>query len=88
MFVHAVKCTIADATPNQAVTCFHAIFHATAKVNEADSAALASSGRVFARYPESLSGTEIGVRFGVRFGLNDSQTIAARAVKNGASCQD
>jgi hypothetical protein len=66
--VHAIKSPIADAAPDQAVTCFHAIFHATAKINEAKPAALASSGRVTARYPEFLRSTQIGVRFGVRCG--------------------
>jgi hypothetical protein len=66
--VHTIKSPIADTAPDQAVTCFHAIFHATAKIIEADSAALASSGRVTARYPEFLRSTEIGVRFGVRCG--------------------
>jgi hypothetical protein len=70
--VHAVESPIADTAPYQAVTCFHTIFHATAKIDEADSAALLSSGRVTARYPEFLRSTEIGVRFGVRCGRHFS----------------
>jgi hypothetical protein len=70
--VNAIESPIADTAPDQAVACFHAIFHATARINQTDSAVLASSGRVTARYPESLRSTEIGVRFGVRFGRPDS----------------
>jgi len=39
--VHAVETPTTDATTNQTVTCFHTIFHATAKINEADSNRLA-----------------------------------------------
>jgi alpha-ketoglutarate-dependent taurine dioxygenase len=35
--VHAVEAPATNATTNQTVTCFHTIFHATAKINEADS---------------------------------------------------
>lgn len=82
--VHAIESSITDTAPNQAVTCFHAIFHATAKIDKTDSAALSSSGRFTARYPEFLRSTQFGVRCGRRF----SQTFTALTVKNGANGRD
>ena len=66
--VHAVKYSITDTAPDQAVTRFHPVIHATAKTGQEDSAASAGSGRVTARYPEFFRSTEFGVRFGVRCG--------------------
>jgi len=68
--VHVVKSSITDTAPDQAVTRFHAVLHATAKTDEADSAALASSGRFTARYPEFVWSTQFGVSFGVRRGCH------------------
>ena len=50
--VHAVEHAAAGASANQAITCFHNVFHATAKLTEADPESLASTGRVKTRYAE------------------------------------
>ena len=48
--VHAVEASATDATADQTVTCFHTIFHATARINEAESEVLADSRRITPDY--------------------------------------
>ena len=50
--VHAVEHSSACAPANQAITCFHNVFHAIAKITKAFLESLASTGRVKARYAE------------------------------------
>ena len=63
--VHAVVGSTTDSTADETVTCFHS-FHATARINETDSAMLRSNRKVSARYAEWSRSTKSGVRFGVR----------------------
>jgi len=70
--VHAVETSTTNPTTNQTVTCFHTIFHATARINEAESEVLANSRQIT---PDSAGYLRIGkngVRFGVRCGLPTS----------------
>ena len=69
--VHAVVGVVAHATPDQAVSSLHGC-HATAKIFGADSAKLASRGRVIAGYAKFFRSRETGVRFGVRSGPSSS----------------
>src|SRR5437660_8619728 len=48
--VHTVEGPAANAATNQTVACFHAIFHATAKINEADSEGLADRRKLKTAY--------------------------------------
>jgi len=48
--VHAVEASAANATTNQTVTCFHTIFHATARINKAESEVLADSRQITPDY--------------------------------------
>jgi hypothetical protein len=48
--VHAVEASATNATTNQTVTCFHTIFHATAKINKAESEVLADSRQITPDY--------------------------------------
>src|SRR5258707_1210289 len=62
--IDAVEGSAAITPTNQTVVCFHGSFHATATIQEADSAASASSERVNARYAEFLQSGKTGVRCG------------------------
>ena len=48
--VHAVVGSATDAPADETVTCFHTIFHATARINEAESEELADSRRITPDY--------------------------------------
>ncbi len=48
--VHTVEGPATNAATNQTVACFHAIFHATAKINEAESEGLADRRRLKTAY--------------------------------------
>jgi len=48
--VSAVEASTANAATNQTVTCFHTIFHATARINKAEPEVLADSRQITPDY--------------------------------------
>jgi len=66
--VHTVKSSAANAATNQTVTCFHRIFHATAKIKKTDPEALKGNEWFTLGYAYFATDTKFGVRFDVRCG--------------------
>jgi hypothetical protein len=69
VIVHAVEASAANAATNQTVTCFHTIFHATARINKAEPEVLADSRKIM---PDYASYLRIGKLVSVLVSVADS----------------